>query len=176
MAPDAYLVPGERAVVELLRSDPRRVRRLLVLPGHAEVVRLASEAGVAIDVCTPDAIIDEILFEHLMLNLLENAAKYTPAGSPIDISARALDGSVVVDVADRGPGIAAGQRERIFDKFVRGDGRPDGGFGLGLAICRAIAAAHAGSIIATERPGGGTIFRITLPIEEEPASSMETAA
>ena len=115
----------------------------------------------------PPVRIDDVLVEHLLINLLENAAKYTPAGSPIDISARVEADRVVLDVADRGPGIPAGQEQRIFEKFVRGDGHRDGGFGLGLAICRAIAQAHGGTIAALDRPGGGALFRVSLPLEQE---------
>ncbi|MCY1004639.1 ATP-binding protein [Nannocystis pusilla] len=109
-----------------------------------------------------------------MLNLLENAAKYTPPGSPIDVSARVLGANMVVEVADRGEGIPAGQEERIFDKFVRVGGARQGGFGLGLAICRAIAVAHGGTCVAQNRPQGGAVFRVTLPLGEDTRTSDAT--
>jgi two-component system sensor histidine kinase KdpD len=110
--------------------------------------------------------IDGLLIEQVFVNLLENAAKYTPAGSPIEISANARDGAVVVDVADRGPGIPAGEAEKVFDKFYRVPAASGGtgGVGLGLTICRGIITAHGGRIWAENRAGGGALFRFTLPL------------
>jgi two-component system sensor histidine kinase KdpD len=111
--------------------------------------------------------VDPVLFEQVLVNLLENAIKHTPAKTPIEITARAEEGTVVLEVADRGPGIPPGTEARIFEKFVRGDaGR--GGVGLGLAICRGIVQAHGGSIEVENRTGGGALFRVTLPVEGEP--------
>ncbi|HEU5467302.1 MAG TPA: sensor histidine kinase KdpD [Gemmatimonadales bacterium] len=108
---------------------------------------------------------DPVLLEQVFLNLIENAVKYTPPGSPIDISATS-DGHVVrVAVADRGPGIAPGDAERVFEKFYRSAGAPaGGGVGLGLTICRGIVTAHGGRIWVENRPGGGAIFQFTLPL------------
>jgi two-component system sensor histidine kinase KdpD len=123
----------------------------------------------------PLVAIDAVLFTQALVHLLENALRYTPAGTPIQIGARREGRTVAVEVADRGPGLAAGDEERVFDKFYRGSagagaprtgGAP--GVGLGLAICRAIVVAHGGEIRAENRPGGGTVFRITLPLEAEP--------
>ncbi len=122
--------------------------------------------------------LDEVLFEQMILNLVENACKHTPAGTPIRVVARAQGGRVVLEVADRGPGLPPGAEEQIFDKFVRGGGEGrTHGFGLGLAICRGIAAAHGGAITAENRPGGGAVFRVSLPIgvgppEPGPETSM----
>lgn len=112
--------------------------------------------------------LDEVLFEQMILNLLENACKYTPPGSPIRVAARVQSGRAVIEVADRGPGLPAGAEEVIFDKFVRGSEAKAHGFGLGLAICRGIAAAHGGVITAENRPGGGAVFRVSLPIGAGP--------
>jgi two-component system sensor histidine kinase KdpD len=109
-----------------------------------------------------------LLIEQVLANLLENAAKYSPPGSQIDLSARADSGEVVVEVADRGQGIPGGEEERIFEKFYRAKPVTVGGAGLGLAICRAIIEAHSGRIWASNRPGGGAAFRFTLPLEGEP--------
>ncbi len=112
--------------------------------------------------------IDPVLVEQLFLNLLENAAKYTPPGSDIDVRAAREGGTLVVDVADRGPGLPAGDEERVFERFHRGEHAGVRGVGLGLPIARAIAQAHGGRLAAANRPGGGAVFRLTLPLPAEP--------
>ncbi len=111
---------------------------------------------------------DAMLVEQVLINILENAAKYTPAGSAIDISAATVGGAVRVDIADRGPGFATGEEERVFDKFYRSPGATGRGVGLGLAISRAIIDTHGGKIWAEPRPGGGAVFHFTLPIGDAP--------
>jgi len=113
--------------------------------------------------------LDAILIERVMVNLLENAAKYTPAGTPIEIMARTDGGNVVVTVDDHGPGLPPGREEAIFEKFERvkkESATP--GVGLGLAICRAIMEAHGGTIRAENRETGGARFILTLPRGEPP--------
>jgi two-component system sensor histidine kinase KdpD len=108
--------------------------------------------------------LDAVLMERVLVNLLENAAKYTPPGTPIELTASACDGEVLLIVQDRGPGLPAHKEEAIFEKFERG--RAEGstpGVGLGLAICRAIVQAHGGSIRAENRRGGGARFEVVLP-------------
>ncbi|HEX7670266.1 MAG TPA: ATP-binding protein, partial [Polyangiaceae bacterium] len=112
--------------------------------------------------------VDPVLFEQVFWNLLENAVKYTPANSPIDIRARANGSVVTMEVADRGPGFRAGEEPRVFEKFFRGSRTGGGGVGLGLAICRGIVEAHGGTVAAENRPGGGALFRIVLPIVGAP--------
>jgi two-component system sensor histidine kinase KdpD len=112
--------------------------------------------------------VDEVLLEQVFVNLLENAAKHTPPGTPIDVSAEGRDREVVVTVADRGPGVPAGEEERVFDKFQRVGSTGGTGVGLGLTICRGIVTAHGGRIWAERRPGGGALFRFTLPIVGTP--------
>jgi two-component system sensor histidine kinase KdpD len=109
---------------------------------------------------------DAVLIEQALINLLENAAKYSEG--PIEINATLGPKEVVVEVADRGPGIPAGEEGRVFEKFHRAirEGGPSG-VGLGLAICRAIVAAHGGRIWAQNRHDGGASFRFTLPIQGE---------
>jgi K+-sensing histidine kinase KdpD len=114
--------------------------------------------------------VDAVLLEQVFVNLLENAAKYTPPGSPVEITARAVasSGAIIIEVADRGPGIAPGNETRLFEKFFRGPQAGSSGAGLGLAICRGVISAHGGHIAATNRAGGGAIFRMNLPIVGRP--------
>jgi two-component system sensor histidine kinase KdpD len=112
--------------------------------------------------------IDDVLLEQALINLLDNAIKHTPEGSPLEITAWAQDGAVTVEVADRGPGLVPGDEERAFDKFYRGPGLTSRGAGLGLAICRGIVEAHGGRIWAENRPGGGVAFRFTIPLTGTP--------
>lgn len=124
----------------------------------------------------PPVPIDGVLIEQVLVNLLENAAKYTPAGQPIELSAWREGAELVVEVADHGPGIPAGQEERIFDKFYRLRPAMASGVGLGLAICRAVIDAHGGRIWACNRPDGGAAFQFTLPLDGElPPIRQETA-
>ena len=112
---------------------------------------------------------DAVLVEQVLVNLLENALKYSPAGATIEVSAQDEEGAVVVTIADRGPGIPPGEEGRIFEKFHRVGRDPSvGGVGLGLAICRAIVAAHGGRIWAENREGGGAAFHFSLPRVEAP--------
>ncbi|MGD0679948.1 MAG: DUF4118 domain-containing protein [Polyangiaceae bacterium] len=124
---------------------------------------------VRVDIA-PDASIvpfDATLLEQVLINLVENAIRYTPAGSPIEIRAVRVDGGVEVDVADRGPGVAPGQEEHIFEKFRRAAPRTTGGMGLGLTICRGIVSVHGGTIWCENRPDGGASFRFLLPREKD---------
>ena len=114
--------------------------------------------------------LDAVLMEQVIANLVENAVKYTPRGSHIEVAAARSAGGIAITVADDGPGIPEGEEERIFAKFHRG-GAPEsapGGAGLGLALCRAIVEAHGGHITAANRPEGGALFRIALPQGETP--------
>jgi K+-sensing histidine kinase KdpD len=115
----------------------------------------------------PLALFDPVLIEQVLANILENAIRYTPAASPIDIVARYEDGHIVVEVSDRGPGVAAGDEARVFERLYRGGGtsQGDGGIGLGLTICHAVITAHEGKIWLENRPGGGATVRFTLPVK-----------
>jgi two-component system sensor histidine kinase KdpD len=113
---------------------------------------------------------DAVLLEQVFINLVENAVKYSSGA--IEISATPATAEIAIDVSDRGPGIPAGEEERIFDKFHRTaheGGRE--GVGLGLTICRAIVSAHGGKIWALNRAGGGATFRFTLPLEGAPPTA-----
>ena len=113
--------------------------------------------------------VDAALIERVLCNLLENAAKYAPAGSPIEIGAAATDETVEVYVDDHGPGLPPQREEAIFQMFERGRSESaTPGVGLGLAICRAIVEAHGGRIGGRTRTGGGERFTIELPRGEPP--------
>ncbi len=120
--------------------------------------------------------IDPVLFEQVLVNLLDNALKYTPVDSPLEIAACADAAGVRLWVSDRGPGLAAGEELAVFEKFHRGRGHSAPGVGLGLPICQGIVLAHGGSIDAEARPGGGVTFRIHLPASPaSPARHEEPA-
>jgi two-component system sensor histidine kinase KdpD len=119
---------------------------------------------------------DAVLMEQVLLNLLDNALKYSPPGTPVDIKAWAAGKSFTLSVADQGPGIAHGEEERIFEKLARGEAatsRP--GAGLGLAICRGIVTAHGGQIQAANRPQGGAQFLVSLPLGTPPPMPVEAS-
>jgi two-component system, OmpR family, sensor histidine kinase KdpD len=116
----------------------------------------------------PLVLMDDLLVEQVLVNLLDNVAKYTPAGSPVKIAATASNERVTVEIADRGPGLSPGDEDRVFDKFFRGAGSTERGAGLGLAICRGIIEAHGGRIWAHNLPEGGVAFFVVLPMTETP--------
>jgi two-component system sensor histidine kinase KdpD len=99
--------------------------------------------------------LDGILIEQVLINLLENALCHTPPDTPIEVTAVAQEGQVMIEVADRGPGLPAGEAERIFEKFHRGGVDRGEGIGLGLTVCRGFVEAHGGRIWAENRPEGG---------------------
>jgi two-component system sensor histidine kinase KdpD len=144
---------------EIIGSALHRTRRELA--GHRVDVRLPADL--------PLVSVDGLLLEQVFVNLLENAARYTPDGTQVTVVA-GLDGRAVrICVTDDGPGLPPGDEERIFDKFFRASPGADAGrgSGLGLAICRAIVKAHGGSITASNRAGGGAEFAIRLPLAKD---------
>jgi len=144
---------------EIVGSALHRTRHELAQ--HDVTVRLPTDL--------PLLLVDGLLLEQVFVNLLENAARYTPPRTPITISA-AVDGRWVrIAVADEGPGLPAGSEQHIFDKFFRAAPSADAGrgSGLGLAICRAIVQAHGGTISAANRPSGGAEFILKLPLPKD---------
>ncbi len=118
----------------------------------------------------PAVYVDAPLITQVFTNLLENAAKHTPVGTRVMVSARPDADFLRVVVDDTGPGLPPGDAEQLFAKFQRGrDEGNSGGAGLGLAICRSIVNAHGGTIEGMERPGGGARFVFTLPTTEPAA-------
>lgn len=142
-------------VGELIKSSVERVQKELT--NHDLVIDIAPDL--------PRIRVDFVLMEQVLVNLLDNAATYTPAGVRIRITARQEDSDLVLSVADRGPGLPPADVERVFDKFYRAPGVGSGGTGLGLSICRGLVEAHDGTITAENRPTkGGARFTIRLPI------------
>jgi two-component system sensor histidine kinase KdpD len=130
-------------------------------------------AGVDVDVGELAVPVDPVLFELALVNLIENAVKH--GAPPITIAARRAGPRIAIDVLDRGPGVAAADEERVFEKFVRAGAAP--GAGLGLAVVRAIVTAHGGAVAVRPRAGGGARFVVELPAAAgPPAAPPEPAA
>ncbi|MFI5386041.1 MAG: DUF4118 domain-containing protein [Fimbriimonadales bacterium] len=106
--------------------------------------------------------VDEVLIEKALINLLENAARHTPPGTPVEIRVSRPHDRLRIEVNDRGPGLPPGEELKVFEKFYQPVGHGDTGFGLGLAICKSVAEAHGGKAWAENRPGGGARFFIEL--------------
>ena len=134
---------------------------------HMQFVLKDRDVRVTLPDDLPPVALDFLQMDQVLTNLIENAVRYTPAGSPIEISAVEQSGEILVRVADRGQGIPEEYIERIFDKFYRVSGakqRGTMGTGLGLAVCRGLIEAHGGHIWAENREGGGAMFQFTLPL------------
>jgi two-component system, OmpR family, sensor histidine kinase KdpD len=138
----------------------------LISAALARVEERLRDHPVSIDVPNelPLLYVDGTLIVQVLANVFDNAAKYTPAGAVVQIEARLEQDRVEVVIDDEGPGFPATDRDRLFDKFQRGqDEGSVAGAGLGLAICRAVIRAHGGQIRATDRPGGGARVEFFLP-------------
>src|SRR3954447_2207617 len=183
----------DRAMVDSALRSSRRMSRLvadLLLLARADAGRvstrrpcdLAEVAGNAAAEVTPVLGDRELEIENdhplrvegnpdelhrMVLNLLDNAARHTPAGARIELRLHSEDADAVIEVADDGPGIPAQIRTQVFDRFVRGEGPADTavgpGSGLGLAIVRAVATAHNGTVEISESKAGGALFRVRIP-------------
>ena len=188
---------GRREMLETIHEEARQLQRLVT--NLLEVTRLESgvvevkkewlpveelvgaaldrlrgqiggrEVKVDLPFGLPMAPADAVLMEQVLINLLENALKYSPEDKPLEIRAWATARAVTLSIADHGPGIPEGDEDRIFEKLVRlprENVRP--GAGLGLAICKGIVEAHGGWIQASNRPEGGAQFLVSLPLEGQP--------
>lgn len=143
---------------ELLRDVATRLRHRA--GGSPERI------GLDIEPDLPVAWFDYVEIAQVLMNLGENAIKYTPPGSPIEIRARRLGNEIELAVADLGAGIAPAIQRRLFDRFYRGsaEGTIISGSGIGLTICKGLVEAHGGRIWVESTPGRGSTFRFTLPI------------
>ncbi len=159
------LSPAALPLKPILEEAARSGRHLA--PEHPIAVEVENGAVARADA---DAL------NRILLNLIDNAGKYSPAGGTITLRARRENGHALVEVQDSGPGIPEAQRARIFERFFRGDSartRRSGGAGLGLSICAALAERQGGSIRVASARGKGTTFTVELPIpqQSEPALS-----
>ena len=135
--------------------------------GHVQPLLLDRVVQTSIPDDLPPVQLDYLEIEQVLTNLIENAVRYTPSDSPIDVGVQTEGDHMVISVADRGPGIPPADLERVFDKFYRVLGRTSGrptGSGLGLAVSKGLVEAHGGRIWAENRERGGSIFRFTLPL------------
>jgi two-component system sensor histidine kinase KdpD len=147
-----------------VRKDPQPLEEVIGAALHRLEDRLRGrDVETSIPADLPLVPFDPVLVEQVLVNLLENATKYTPEGTPIEVSAVLHDGEVETAVEDRGPGVPASEVEHVFEKFYRSRDGEGGGVGLGLPICRGIVGAHGGRIWVADRPGGGASFHFTLP-------------
>ncbi len=187
---------GQRELLELAYAESDRLERLVrnvlemsriradglspqpVALSAADVVRAAAnrlgalgnarDIDLDVDVRTPALWADPGMLERVISNLLENALVHAGADGPIEIRVRSLDAIVQIRVVDHGKGVAAQERERIFEEFVRlGDGQSGRGTGLGLAIVRALVEANGGRVWYEETSGGGATFVLALPVAGE---------
>ncbi len=156
---DARQIPVNRESVDLEKVVADAVEQIGPAAADKAIsVNVHSHSGIRL-------VADQDLLLHLILNLLDNAVKYTPSGGTIDVACRAEAGYAELTVSDPGPGVPAEHLPHVFDRFYRVDkarAQADGGAGLGLSICRWIAEAHGGTISAESR-GEGAIFTVRLP-------------
>jgi two-component system OmpR family sensor kinase len=153
--------PLEREHVELDKVVGEAVETALTVEPERPVDFEAEPAAVLGDRDRLRQIVD---------NLLSNVRAHTPAGAPVRVRVKSVNGAAVIEVADSGPGLDAETAERAFERFYRADqsrSRSSGGVGLGLSIVAAVAGAHGGTVSARTEPGEGATFEITLPLAEE---------
>ncbi len=155
-----------------LSKVPVPVTDVLAQTAHAHRAD-ADASGVRLTVSADEAALvdaDPVRLRQMTGNLLSNAIRHTPRGGTVALCARATEGSVRIDVADTGVGIAPDELPHVFERFWRAEksrSRQTGGSGLGLSIVRKLAEAHGGTVTAHSAPGAGAVFRLTLPLLPE---------
>jgi two-component system sensor histidine kinase KdpD len=149
-----------------------------------EVIRTAAEEvdgsngtafALSFDAELPLVQADAAQLERVLVNLLENAKRYS-GGHPVKVRARVVGGKLVVRVIDRGPGMTARQLDRVFEPFYRGEQDARAGSGLGLAIVRGFVEANGGRVHAESLPGQGTVLVVELPLAEAPSTTPVTSS
>jgi K+-sensing histidine kinase KdpD len=190
--PELVLADADRVeLISTIRSEAERLDRIVgnlldlsrldggVAAPHPElwppeelvgraVEELGSEAErvtADIDADAPPIRVDAVQIERVLVNLLDNALKFSPPGTPVQVRAEERDGELLIHVIDQGPGVAAGEREAVFEPFRRGDGVATRGAGLGLAIARGFSEANGARVWAEDDPWGGH-FVLALPAAE----------
>ena len=147
----------------LTRESVNLVELAEDVAGHLAV--LAEEKGQSLSIDangTSTAVADRVVLRQALINLVDNAIKFTPQGGRVSIRVSGGDGAARIDVSDTGPGIPDESRGRIFDRFYRGDANADVGTGLGLSIAKRAVEANGGDLTVADSGPGGTTFRITL--------------
>jgi two-component system sensor histidine kinase KdpD len=156
-------------VGKTVATEPLLVQRVLEQTAKAFLQRYP-DRPLEVTTEPPDlaALGDPVYMDQVLRNVLTNAAKYSPAGSEIDIRAERMGDEVVISVMDRGPGVPEEELERIFERFYRREetSRYQRGAGLGLTVCRRLMEAQCGRVWAEQRPGGGLIIRLALEAVE----------
>ena len=190
--PELVLADADRVeLISTIRSEAERLDRIVgnlldlsrldggVAAPHPElwppeelVGRAVEELGAEaervtadIDADAPPVRVDAVQIERVLVNLLDNALKFSPPGTPVQVRAEERDGELLIHVIDQGPGVAAGEREAVFEPFRRGDGVATRGAGLGLAIARGFSEANGARVWAEDDPWGGH-FVLALPAAE----------
>ncbi|MCS6908782.1 MAG: GAF domain-containing protein, partial [Anaerolineales bacterium] len=163
-------------------SNPRPEAVEKIIADSVDAVRVGADAKhqaieTHLSALLPPVLVDGEMIRRVLINLLENAIKYTPQGSAITVGAQSEGKMVQIWVQDCGPGIPPSEQERIFDKFTRlRSANGQHGFGLGLAYCRLAVEAHGGRIWVESQPNQGACFRLTLPVASNGQRSNETQA
>jgi two-component system sensor histidine kinase KdpD len=190
--PELVLADADRVeLISTIRSEAERLDRIVgnlldlsrldggvaaphpeLWPAEELVGRAVEELGsegervtADIDADAPPVRVDAVQIERVLVNLLDNALKFSPPGTPVQVRAEERDGELLLHVIDQGPGVAAGEREAVFEPFRRGDGVASRGAGLGLAIARGFSEANGARVWAEDDPWGGH-FVLALPAAE----------
>jgi two-component system sensor histidine kinase KdpD len=161
-----HLAPQIESADDLIGAALASVRGIV----QSRTVRVTEDAGSTM----PLGRFDFVHSVRAIVNLIENAVKYSAPDAPIDIGVRRVTDMLVISVADRGVGVCERDREQIFEPFYRSPGTPPAahGAGLGLSIARGLALAQGGDVTYEARQGGGSVFSLTLPAAEQPAASF----
>lgn len=164
------LLDLERLGLRDFGRDARPLDLSALVAARAELLRAGAARQLQAEVEPGLRVVGEpLLLERVVENLVGNAVKYSPEGAPVHLALRRADGEALLEVADRGPGVPEAERERIFGRFARGSARGLApGLGLGLALVAEVAAWHGGAVAVAGAPGGGSLFRVRLPLVSRP--------